>query len=327
MHGATAIDLRNAGLQHIPNLAGRAATTLNVSGNKIRMLWDEDLPQGLQEFHAEDNQIMDDGLLIQWPQTLRVLNLANNPFRYLEHTQWWPASLRELTLSGCALRGTLAHLPSTLEVLLVDRTDLEAILHLPASLREFSAAESRLQRLPRHLPTGLLSADLSRCRLNSKALPMRWPATLQRLDLHGNSLAQFPGGLPAGLRWLNVSGNRLERLGAIPEGLEILLAGRNYIREIPEWLPARRTRYAIQDNCLCRLPPGTNCMAAEEQWFGPAFDVAARLIQARWAVYRLRKAVRVWSRLAALKWELIATAMHPDRAGRFEDISPEWSRK
>jgi len=33
---------------------------------------------------------------------------------------------------------------------------------------------------------------------------------------------------------------------------------------------------------------------------------------------------RVWYRVSRLKEELFAVAMCPERAGKFEDVSPEW---
>lgn len=318
------IDLTNACLQALPPLSGRRTKVLRVSQNAIRLLWAEDFPRDLEELYAEGNRLIDDGLLVDWPQSLRIIDLTDNPIRYLEHTQWWPQNLRVLTLSYCDLRGTLAALPAGLEILRVDHTALEEIRTLPRGLRELHATSTRLERLPREFPAGLIRADLSRGRLTSKALPCRWPAALEHLDLHGNSLAQWPRGLPAGLKHLNLSGNRITEIGALPVGLRTLHLGKNYIREIPAALAAHHTRYTIQDNCLVAAPLG-NCLAAEEQWNTPFHIAAARLIQAHWSVYRLKKGIRIWRRIAALKWEMIATAMQPARAGRYEDISPEWN--
>lgn len=319
------LDLTNANLYRLPTLSTCRAKVLQVSGNKLRMLWEDDFPRGIEEFHAESNRLIDDGLLVAWPASLKVINLADNPIRYLNYTSFWPQALRSLTLSYCHLRGTLAELPPSLEVLAVDHTHLEELSSLPASLKELHAGFTRIQRLPTTLPVGLERICLAHCELKSRYLPNCWPAALRHLDLAENFLKKFPRGLPAGLQALNLSGNRIAELGAIPDGLEFLHLGRNSIRTIPEWLQTHRVRYTIQENCLT-VPPGANCLLATEQWDTPFHHLSARAIQTTWEIFRLRKTIRTVRRIGKLKEELFAAAMHPDRAGKFQDVSPEWNR-
>ena len=319
------LDISYASLERFPYLGRNQIKRVNAKGNSIRNLWEEDMPVGLEELDIEKNSIGDDGLLVEWPATLQRLNLADNPIYSLDAVDIWPRFLKHLDLSYTCLRDVLPILPDTIETLNVSHTDLSNIFRLPANLREFCADFTRIHRLPRSLPDGLKNMSVMISNLKVGGLPGAWGNSLEDLNFHGNFLRQFPKRLPATLRSLNLSYNRLETIGPVPEGLQILHLGRNRIRQIPGWLLERRsTLFTIQDNCLLEYPVTPNCLGYESQWVGELYREAARRIQRRWIRLRMVSGLRAWRRQRIIKEELIAGAMAPERVGRFEGVDAVW---
>jgi hypothetical protein len=70
-----------------------------------------------------------------------------------------------------------------------------------------------------------------------------------------------------------------------------------------------------------------NCISASYQWVGVHYHFSASVIQRKWFKYRLKQRLRTWRRIGIIKDDLVALAMHPDRAGTFQDISREWFSK
>lgn len=323
------LDLSNTSLRTLPPLAGRLIKRLNASWNSIQVLWEEDLPTGLEELDMSYNELATDGLLSTWPDTLRQLVLSHNSFRSLEVVVHWPIHLHTLDLRKTQMSGTLpTNLPAGLRTLNVSDTHLTHIIALPTGLQELYATYTSLKTLPSVLPDGLTILEAGECALRNRGLPLRWNGALKRLDLHGNSLTRIPRGLPEGLLELNLTSNRIEEVRPIPTTLRILHLGRNRIRSLPNWLRAperRRMLFTIQENCLTEAPVAANCLLwSGGQWVGPEFTIAALRIQRAWRWKQFRSGIRSIARLRRIEEELLAVAMSPERAGAFEPISSEW---
>jgi Leucine-rich repeat (LRR) protein len=156
------LNLSNGSIIDPPFLNTRVIRKLNLSYNRISLLWDECMPRGIVELDLQENYISSDGLLVDWPNSIEVLNLSKNQFTTLEHTLHWPNALRELNVSDTQLEEIYAEeLPSTLEVLLLNKTNIRAIFYLPPALKRIEAYSSMLNLLPPVMPPTLEIVDFS----------------------------------------------------------------------------------------------------------------------------------------------------------------------
>ncbi|MDA9391549.1 hypothetical protein WN73_13025, partial [Bradyrhizobium sp. CCBAU 45394] len=90
--------------------------------------------------------------------------------------------------------------------------------------------------------------------LQLTTLPDSLPASLQRLDVRGNQLTGLPA-LPTELRGLDASSNRLRSLpGALPAALQFLDLSHNQLPNLPEVLPASLRFLHAGHNQLTSLP-------------------------------------------------------------------------
>jgi Leucine-rich repeat (LRR) protein len=324
----TELNLADSNLHIFPSLSERRIKKLNLQINRIRLLWPDLMPQGLQELNLDTNELGDDGLLDAWPDTIHTLRLSNNPLRFLDSVEVWPTALRVLDLSYTNLSGSLPALPNTIETLNICHTYISSIVTLPASLKELIAYTTNLTKVPRQLPEGLRILDLSHASLKNGGLPSRWPAALEEIKLQNNFLTEFPKHFPPALRTLHLSNNRIQALCAednFPPALQILGLARNRIQVIPGWVATKRgLTLTISDNCLTVRPDFPGCVDHHRQWYEFHHHRMAERVQRAWRRLRGRRILRIWRRSAALKETLLATAMHPSRAGQFEDISQEW---
>lgn len=326
------LDLSHLDLLDAPALWTHSIRALNLSRNRIHGLWDESMPQGLEELDLTENHLQSDGLLMFWPPTLRSLRLTYNPFTVLDFVEGWPVTLRELCLDHTNLRRLPAGLPDSIEVLSIDCTDVESLPTLPAGLKSFSAVACRLRSLPAAgFPAVLESLSLYDNFLTSKALGAAGPlpAALRSLDLGKNRLTEWPRGLPAGLRTLHLQRNRIRAIGgpgAVPTSLELVALTHNSLFDVPSWLADRRaTFWLLSDNALLEPAPRLpTILDAQRQWFDMAHLMAVSRIQRAWRCGRARRRLAALRRCRYLRPELLALSMHPDRAGSFEDISREW---
>jgi len=239
----------------------------------------------------------------------------------------WPAALRILDLSTTNLYGDLPALTNTIEILKIGSTYITGLSSLPTSLKELHASVTSISKLPRLLPEGLRILDVSKGALKNGGLPSRWPAALEEIKLQNNFLTDFPKNFPPALRILNLSHNRIQnfcREENFPPALQILGMARNRIQRLPGWIVERRLTLTISDNCLTVKPEFPGCVEHYRQWYDLHHHRMAERVQRAWRRLRGRRILRIWRRSAALKEPLLATAMHPSRAGRFEDISEEW---
>ena len=325
------LNLSNGSLQTLPTLHGQRYTTLNASYNKLRVLWADDFPLGVEDVNLQHNSINEDGLLSDWPDTIRVLNLSDNPLYSLSVLTSWPRSLRSLNLSYTNIqdiRSTI--LPASLESLTVSCTAIREIQTLPAGLKELYASNTNIHTLPRSLPAGLERMEVNCTSLKNGGLPRSWGTALKELSLADNFLEEIPGGLPPTVEIVNLTGNRIQRICSrekFPRSLQLILLGRNAILEIPPWLQEISAKFTIQFNKLTERIHSPNCLLSHTQWNTPNHTIAVKQIQGAWRRCRLKQRVRTFARMWRTKEDLLALAMNPDRAGRFEQIENCWRRR
>jgi Leucine-rich repeat (LRR) protein len=323
------LNISSTALTTFPELHRRPYKTIDASWNHIRTLWDEDLPQEVEEVNLEGNHITSDGLLPTWPNSIRKLNLSNNRITDVNFVFHWPTSLRVLNLSSNNLGSILncRRFPPGLEELDISFTEVTHITEFPPNLKVFLSISTPLQQLPSKCPDSLVKFSIAHARA-LRGIPTYWGNSLEVLELHNVRLREFPRNLPPTLIHLNLSRNCLRSLPPrekFPYGLELLHLGDNRIMELPNWLgQSPRLRYTIQNNLLLEIPASPNCLIASPQLIGFKFTDAVKRIQRKWRKYKMTSPFRVWYRVSRLKEELFAVAMCPERAGKFEDVSPEW---
>ena len=325
------LNISGATLQRFPEIGHRPYESIDASWNSIRVLWEDDIPATTQTLNLEGNHIGSDGLPENWPDAIHTLNLSQNCIVSLSEVIHWPASLRVLNLASNNLDGVLncRNLPPTLEELDISFTNIISIVAFPPNLKMFTAISTCLQMLPERCPDSLKKCTVANSRnFRRTGLPSFWGTSLEYLELHGLRLREFPRNLPATIRTLNLSKNLLQTFCVeekFPPSLRTLHLGDNRIFEIPGWLSKfRDLLYTIPNNLLTVVPTSSNCLAANSQLIGSRYGNAALMIQKNWRVYKMGPPIRSWYRVSILKEELLAVAMCPERAGKFEDVSPEW---
>jgi len=326
------LDLSDSGLKSLPDLSALSVKRLDAKWNLISMLWEDTLPNHIEELNLESNLIINDGLLSEWPDTLRVINLSRNNLFSLDMVIHWPSNLRVLNLYKTFLTSIdCSKLPETLEELDVSFTDILTISTFPPNLKKFVAEHTAIRSLPNRCPDNLEKFVLiGTCtKVTKKTLPSYWGKSLKYLDLNSNGLLQIPNSLPDTLEYANFSSNSIREIPAIekfPPNLRMLHLGNNRIMKIPPWfLQRRQMKFTIQNNSLTEIPNYTHCLYFFPQFVGEDYFLAAKKIQNCWRRKKIRPPMRTWRRTQIMKNELLALAMSPERAGRFEDISPEWN--
>jgi Leucine-rich repeat (LRR) protein len=339
------MDLRNRDLQDglfldkcnltsQPDFSDVHARALDLAENSIGVLFEQFLPQGIQVVDFSYNYIYDDGLPDWWPDTLEELYLTGNSIRNQDVNLWSARNLKVLCLSKNPLQHLPGHLPFTLERLYVDKTQIKRTGLLPPHLKVFSAAGACLRSI--RIPRTVEKLFLQRNFLQSAQLPRDWGTQLEILNLEHNKLTHFPKGLPDSLRVLKLSYNEITSIPEdLPEKLTFLAIGHNKIRSVA--LTKRKT--PIQ--CVCVMNNQLTVVLKDEQaknniqwassileednWNTDEYSVFARTLQKAYRNYRLKKILRTWKKQAQIREELLATSMHPSRAGQYEDVSPEWN--
>jgi Leucine-rich repeat (LRR) protein len=326
------LNISSASLTIFPEMHRRAYKKVDASWNHIRTLWDEDLPQEIEELNLEGNHITSDGLLSAWPNTLQRLNLSNNRITDLSFVIQWSTSLRVLNLSYNNIGYNLncGNFPPSLEELDISFTEIVRVVDFPPNLKTFLSVSTPLQYLPSKCPDSLVKFSIMHAR-SLRGIPTNWGASLEILELHNVRLREFPRNLPPTLKTLNLSRNLLREFCVrekFPPDLKLLHLGDNRIMKLPYWINLYPNMYyTIQNNSLTEIPHSDRCLIASPQLIGFKYIGAAIRIQRKWRKYRMSSPFRVWYRISRVKEELIALAMCPDRAGKFEDVSPEWNLK
>jgi hypothetical protein len=323
------INISNSSLTSLPQISHITAKNFNVSNNNIFVLWNDDLPQGIEDFNLENNDLKCDGLLVDWPNSILHLNLSGNPIYSLDYVSTFPNRLISLNLSNTCLQGVFqaGMLPDTLESLNLSNTGVKHIFKFPKNLKEFIAKATNISIIPEFCNDAIERITVSQSFLTDGGLPNYWGKSLKFLDLNCNFIETVPANLPAGLEYMNLSTNKIQHLPffpVIPETVQMIHLNSNRIFKIPEWFHKTRAKFTIENNCLTSSPMTINCLTDSYQWIGFKYISAARFIQEAWRKRQLKQFLRIVYRNTLVKYELIAKAMHPKRLGQFENISAEW---
>jgi len=326
------LNLSDSGLKTLPDLSALSIKTIHAAWNSISVLWDGVFPADLEELNLEGNMITTDGLLTSWPHTIKVLNLSRNYFWRLDHVQDWPAQLRVLNLSRTEIVDLYCFtLPPSLEELDISHTGLTELVAFPPNLKTLVADFTGIKKFPRRCPDTLerFSFSSTRVPVAKNCLPTYWGTSLKKIDMTFNKLLRIPNSLPETLEYANFANNEIQEIPPVekfPPNVLLLHLGNNRIREVPSWFHLRpKMKFTIQNNCLTEIPKLSTCLIAAPQFVGENYSAAAKLIQRVWRRKKITPPVRTWKRMRILKYDLLAAAMCPERAGKFEDISPYWN--
>jgi Leucine-rich repeat (LRR) protein len=321
------LDLSNSRLEELPDLSHLIVRKLLLQKNSIEILFDGTFPIGIEEVFLDTNCIGTDGVPTTWPDTLTTISLSYNMFRTLDTVDSWPSQLRILNLSNTDLKVFPLNLPNSLETINISNTFIKNVSYFPPNLKEFYAQSTGLKFLPIRLPNSLEILNASEGSLRLGGLPTFWGESLKHIDLHCNFLKEIPRGLEGldNLEILNLSYNSIVKIGRIPASVRILHLAKNRILEIPGWLRTRHLQITIHDNQITDAGPYPNCITIHGQWFGPEFLYGVRIIQRVWKTFRMRRRLKSLRRMALIRENLLGSAMHPSRAGRFEGIDGGWN--
>jgi Leucine-rich repeat (LRR) protein len=330
------LDLSHSHMIDIPLLFSKKIRHLNLSHNRVRVLWSQNMPRDVESVNLEANELYSDGLLEDWPETIHTLNLSRNPFCRLSETMRWPLNLRSLNLSGVPVQ-SIPFLPEGLEELDISFTDIEHLLTLPKTLLVLKANNSILRSVPRIMPVGIREVNLARCKLkNAAALPSFWGLALESLCLSRNKIDMWPKALPHTIRHLNLSNNRIQQ---IPDTnpfsfLKTLNLSNNRIQQIPSWISSaaassRTTLIFLSGNCLIHVDSywlTGGILSIDDQWNTVAHQASAKIIQRFWKRSKVFLRLRYLRRMNLLRIDLLTETMHPDRAGKFDELSERWKK-
>ena len=313
------MDVSYSKLYDTPNLSHMSYKKLNLSNNRIRVLWIESLPNNLEELDIHSNRLLDDGLLLIWPDTIHTLNLSYNLFTSLTSILHWPIHLKILNLSCSMLDGALPALPDSIEMLNISNSYITGIYNLPRNLIKLDASMTLISSLPYRMPENIVHINLAESKLKNAGLPKFWGSRLQILNLRYNKLKQIPSNLPETLLNLNVSNNFIQEISKpIPNSVECLNISNNHLFVIPPWLLQRQTLKSILHyNYLTYVPIGDNIIASFGQWVAEKHIQAAQIIARNWRRLRLRRRLRAFYKNNHLKFPLLEYVFHPERVERF----------
>lgn len=328
------LHLSHSNLDFMPDLSNQDKQTINLENNRISTIFSEYLPHTILKLLLGYNKIHSDGLPFEWPGRLESISLDHN---YLQDSDGvrWPEGLKNLNLDSNPLKYWPEMLPSSLERLSMNRTDIRIVEPLPENLKQFHARSSRITQLPTSLPDRLEMLILGDNLLRSSRLPQHWGLNLKQLNLSGNSLKYFPQGLPDTLKVLWLDDNKITEIpNGLPANLAIFFIRRNKIRKIGY---EKRVKpigcLFVEDNELTESVSDYqdktgNTYAIEvhdvDNWNKVNHSLAANRIRKIWRSYKIRSRLRSWRKTAIVKQELQEVSMHPSRAGRFENISEGW---
>ena len=323
------LNLKHCNLFFQPDLSQATALHVSLAYNAIHSLFNEYLPRGCKKLDIGNNRLASDGIPIGFPDTIEELYIDGNYIRHFDGIHW-PTALRCLVLNKNPLIQLPGTLPDTLETLFCNDTYIERIDQLPTALQLLSVNYTYLRKLPASLPPGLHILEAHSNLLPSRGLPLEWSQSLRVLNLSHNKLSSFPLNLPDSLEQLFLHDNQIQEIPKLPIHLSILCIANNRIKRVHvEHRTHPLSVVLLNDNQLTESIieiqeihsiQWTRSIQEYDNWIGPEFSISARRIQRTWKRYRLPKALRAWLKTARVKQELIATAMHPSRVGRFEDI-------
>ena len=313
------VDLSHSYLYTCPDLSRTTYKKINLSNNRIRVLWNDNLPDSVEELDIHSNRLLEDGLLPIWPDNIHTLNVSYNLFTSLTGIIHWPLHLRSLDLSYSMLEGALPALPDSIEVLNVSNSYIRSIHTLPQNLLKLDASTTLIMCLPYRMPDNIADVNVAESKLKNSGLPKFWGSKLQTLNLRYNKLRHLPQNLPETLLELNVSNNFIQEISKpIPNSVECLNISSNRLMILPGWLLERATLKSILHyNYLVYVPMGDNIIASFGQWVGERHIQAAQIICRNWKRLRLRRRLRAYYKNAQLKFPLLDHVLHPERIERF----------
>jgi len=310
--------------------------SLNLSHNRLTSLNADAFPRGLKHLDLGGNMLWSDSLPNMFPDTLEVLNLRKNPFSTLREIQMYPSHLKQLHLHQTNLDTLEGFDCDSIERLLLHHTNLKILMNLPRRLLHLEAYSCRIRLLPNRLPTNLRILDVSRNDIRFAGLPRYWGESLEELYLSENNLERFPIHLPDSLRILHLSMNKLTEIPeTLPHHLEILCVNDNQLRKLPLKTRSKPLRFVnVSRNQLTQNVFDENIrlrwavvLQDDDNWNEWPHKRSAPKIQKRWRLYRMKKRLRAWRRVANYKDELFQVSMMPERVWQIDDLSPEWRRQ
>lgn len=320
----------NLELTLIPNLSGRSELTrCFFNNNNIQVIHAHFLPPNAREVYFYGNHLHNYCLPTRWPQNLKLINLERNDIRNTNETTEWPIELEALSLDDNPLCEQPKGLPQTLELLSMSYTKLKKLSNLPTGLKKLRAYYSNIQKVD-PLPPNLEYLNLGYNQLKYSSIFINpLPKTLIFLNLDYNSLTEIPENLPDSIQTLSVVGNKLITLPKhLPVKLNYLIANKNRIREfIPIWKPNQNIfQLHVRDNCITEnlIVLKENNLVDEvfqaNNWNQDIHHIYAYRIQRAMRLYKLKKAMRVWSRYKRIVDELVTVAYSPELVTKYHDI-------
>jgi hypothetical protein len=245
----------------------------------------------------------------------------------------WPSALRELSLDDNECTSIPENLPETLELLSIAGCKVNTLSNMPRLLKKLRAQYNLIKRI-QQFPEQLMHIQLSYNLLQSSAIfRYKLPPTLQVLQLDSNHLTWLPSEFPDTLETLNLGNNTItEFTSKIPAKLKLLILNNNKLRIFqPTWGSSnQQLSLFIRNNCIIenldylKTRYRVESIYQGENWNKIIHGIHAKVIQFAYARYKLRKGIRSWARVAKIQEELLATAMHPDFVGRFDEVA-SWS--
>ena len=335
MENENEVFLESCFLDFQPDVSEQKATTLRLARNNINILNNEHFPRRCKVLDASVNRIRNDGIPLEWLASLEEIYLDEN---FIHDTEGvvWPPGLRLLSLSGNPLCDFPPDLPDSVETILCKNTRLNKITKLPSSLKHIALNGSSIYRIPYELPSTLRTFCANGNLLTTRSLPVSWGMSLRTLCLDDNKIAQFPQGLPNTVQHISLNRNRIKEIpDDLPADLLTMSLYQNRIQIIHYGQRKKPIEVVIlNDNeLICCVNKDqekmefrwANSIQELDNWNVGGYHLCANRIARAWKRYCLRKGMRQWGRMNKVRWELYAASMHPNRAGRFQNIDPQWN--
>lgn len=318
------LSLCNISLDQLYNLESIPLQRLNISLNYLKRL--ENLPRSLESLNVSNNQLSGHGIMLHLP-SLVELNVQHNHIRLLEDSEEFQEcfpSLRLLNIGMNSLKNIFFLESSRLEVLDLQHNDVVILCTLPPTLKRLNGSSNGMGLVQSRLPDTLEELDLSINKLRFAGLPMYWGQHLVKVDLHYNSIEQFPKNLPNTVEYLYLHNNRISSLPKeLPENLKVLNMSYNHILSIPSY-KKKKIKIAFFDHNRITQTEGhtwANFFLFEDNWNKEKHHNAQKRIKRCWKIYRIFFRLRYLLRIHRIKEELLQVSMMPERCYQLDTLS------
>lgn len=317
------LSLANTSLKEIPDIEHIPLQTLNISLNSLRSL--NHLPPSIRKLEANNNQLTGSSALVFLPH-IEKLSLQSNHIRFIEREEFQECfpRLKELNVNMNSLETIHFLQDSRIETLLIDHNRLKILDSIPSTLKNLSVKSNILCLVQSRLPLQLQELDLSLNILRYAGLPLFWGRSLIKLDLHYNSIEQFPRNLPDTLEILLLHNNRIAELPKdLPENLKILNMNNNRIRVLPSYKKTSIQIALFNNNCIVETEGHSwaRYFLFEHNWNQTKYHQAQRNIESCWKRYRICLRLRHFARINKIKQELFQVSMRPERCLQLDTLS------